>query len=134
MRRARALAALLASACHGGATAGASAPPPDPAPRVTADADSASEPVPVVARAQYSNRAEPALAERIERHFGGICRFKASCGELVAVDCGSVTDGPLYFARRDSLEIVSRCGGYCMNGPCTDCPPEEWRLCREAAQ
>jgi hypothetical protein len=79
----------------------------------------------------YTNEADPALAERIKHRFDG-CRFKAGCGELVVVDCGAVADGPLYFVRRDTLDIVLDCGGRCAAEPCTECPPEDWRACVRA--
>jgi hypothetical protein len=90
-----------------------------------ADAPASSQP--------YTSRADPALVERITRRFGVACRFRASCGDLVAVDCGARTDGPLYVVRRDTLEVIMDCGGRCMAEPCTECPPAEWTTCRASS-
>lgn len=55
---------------------------------------------------------------------------KEYCGNLVGVDCGAAIDGPYYYVKRDTGKIVSYCGGYCMDGKCTNCPPREWTCSR----
>lgn len=49
------------------------------------------------------------------------------CGDLWGIDCEAAVDGPYDYVKADTLEIVSRCGGYCMGGRCTNCPPREWK-------
>ncbi len=50
-----------------------------------------------------------------------------ACGEeLIGIDCNAAADGPYYYAKRSDLEIISTCGGACMGGECTNCPPKEW--------
>jgi hypothetical protein len=116
---------------------GASTPPPTPAttePVKAADTtpapaddgagfahpdqveDPPREPAPEVA---------PELAEKIRRTFGEKCRYERSCGDMIGVDCESAVDGPYYYVRRDTLAVVSTCGGTCRLG-CTDCPPKAW--------
>jgi hypothetical protein len=63
---------------------------------------------------------------RIRSTFGDQCHLVAECGDLLAVDCNSAADGPLYYVNSSSLEKVSTCGGACMKRNCTDCPPKEW--------
>lgn len=70
--------------------------------------------------------ADPELAERIKKTFGEGCKFERECGEMIGVDCGAAADGPYYYAKKGSLEKVSTCGGACMGGRCTDCPPKGW--------
>ena len=54
------------------------------------------------------------------------CHIERTCGELVGVDCDSAIDGPYYYVNSKSNAIVGYCGGYCMGGDCTNCPPKEW--------
>lgn len=65
------------------------------------------------------------LAAEIKRTFGESCRYERSCGDMIGVDCNAAADGPYYYVRRDTLAVVSTCGGACMRG-CTDCPPKAW--------
>lgn len=91
---------------------GGFASPPDPEPS---------------GKTQHSTEVTPELAAQIRRTFGERCRFERACGpELIGVDCDAAVDGPYYYVRRGSLEVVSRCGGFCMSGTCTDCPPKGW--------
>ncbi len=60
--------------------------------------------------------------------YGSDCKIAATCGDLVGVNCRAEVDGPYYYVRKGSGEIVSTCGGACMTG-CTNCPPKEW-TCR----
>jgi hypothetical protein len=56
----------------------------------------------------------------------GRCRIQAVCGTLAGIDCGSAADGPYNYVRIYSGKTLSYCGGACMGGRCTDCPPAEW--------
>ncbi len=66
------------------------------------------------------------LAARITKKFGERCKHERSCGDLLGIDCQSATDGPYYYAQRSDLKTVATCGGACMGGRCTDCPPKAW--------
>lgn len=59
-----------------------------------------------------------------------ICDPPLYCGPIGYMDCHSGADGPAYYFRRDSGEIISYCGGYCMGGPegrcARECPPPQW--------
>ncbi|MBL9104192.1 MAG: hypothetical protein JNL82_24815 [Myxococcales bacterium] len=79
----------------------------------------AAEPVP-------GGPPDPELAARIKERFGERCRYERACGELVGVDCDAAVDGPYYYVTRADLKTVSTCGGACMGGRCTDCPPKAW--------
>lgn len=120
---------LAFAACSG--SAAPSQPPraADPKP-ADADADAgggfASIPEATAPRTQHSSEVTPELADRIRSTFGERCRFERACGEHIGVDCDAAVDGPYYYVRRESLEVVSRCGGHCMSGTCTDCPPRGW--------
>lgn len=69
---------------------------------------------------------DPELAARIKERFGDRCRYERACGDLVGVDCDAAVDGPYYYVTRKDLKTVSTCGGACMGGKCTDCPPKAW--------
>lgn len=70
---------------------------------------------------------DPELDARIKEKHGASCRFARACGDdLLGIDCNAAADGPYYYVRRDDLEIIAKCGGHCMTGTCTDCPPKEW--------
>lgn len=73
----------------------------------------------------------PAIVERLgpDAH----CSAPAFCGDLVAVDCGSEVDGPLYYFDNRSGAPLMTCGGACdmpesmrREGQCTACPPPQW--------
>jgi len=68
----------------------------------------------------------PELLAKISTTFGERCRLKAACGDLLGIDCDSAADGPYYYVNATTLEKVSTCGGACMGGRCTNCPPKEW--------
>lgn len=128
------LAVLLTSAfACSGATSNPSPPAPAPAPAVSSEADAddtgvnfASPPAPEEAPPEsQAEQAPPELASKIRSAFGEQCRFERACGELVGVDCNSAADGPYYYVRQGSLEVVSTCGGACRRG-CTECPPKAW--------
>src|SRR5688572_28330135 len=42
------------------------------------------------------------------------CSRPQYCGSVGYVDCHSMADGPAYYFRRGSGEIISVCGGACM--------------------
>lgn len=67
----------------------------------------------------------PELAARIKQTFGDECRHERSCGGMMGIDCKAAVDGPYYYVRSSTLEVVSVCGGACMRG-CTNCPPRDW--------
>lgn len=69
---------------------------------------------------------DPALAARVSEKFGERCKLERSCGDLLGVDCGAAVDGPYYYVQRADLKTVATCGGACMTGRCTDCPPKAW--------
>lgn len=127
-----ALAPAVVLACSG--AGGTSTPPAArPAPSTepaAAESDSAGFAAPPAADEPRNDPAQtdvsPELTARIKEKFGERCRYERACGELLGVDCDSAVDGPYHYVRRDSLELVSRCGGACMGGACTDCPPKAW--------
>ena len=61
---------------------------------------------------------------RIHQQFGKSCHFERACAGLWGIDCDSAADGPYYYADAKTLAVVTTCGGACMGGHCTDCPPE----------
>jgi hypothetical protein len=70
---------------------------------------------------------DPELDARIKEKHGPSCRFARACGDdLIGVDCNAAADGPYHYVRRADLEIIASCGGACMAGGCTNCPPKEW--------
>jgi hypothetical protein len=128
------LVALLASvaACRG---SGSNNPPAEPETPAAAKEpqepeDSAGFAGPLAPEAppevEAPAKASPELTARIQRDFGERCRYERSCGELVGVDCDSAVDGPYYYVHRETLAVVSTCGGACMSGSCTNCPPSVW--------
>lgn len=68
----------------------------------------------------------PSVAARIKSTFGERCHFERACGALWGIDCDAAVDGPYYYVKADTLEKVASCGGFCMGGRCTNCPPKEW--------
>jgi hypothetical protein len=65
------------------------------------------------------------LSYRVASRFPD-CRLERECGDLLGVDCDSAVDGPYWYVRKDDLSVVAGCGGLCMKGHCTNCPPKEW--------
>ena len=70
----------------------------------------------------------PPDAERdraIRAAYGERCRLERTCGPLWGVDCEAAVDGPYHYLRprTDHVEELATCGGACMGGRCTDCPP-----------
>ena len=63
----------------------------------------------------------------IQRVFGHRCKLERTCGPLWGVDCAAAVDGPYYYARprADRMERITVCGGACMGGRCTNCPPRD---------
>lgn len=64
--------------------------------------------------------------ESIKLRFGRQCRLERTCGPLWGIDCESAVDGPYdyYRVHKDRLEELAMCGGACMSGRCTNCPPK----------
>jgi len=77
-------------------------------------------------KAEVNPKVDPKLAARIKKTFGESCRLERICGDLLGIDCKAAVDGPYYYVKPGSLEKVSTCGGACMGGRCTNCPPAEW--------
>lgn len=83
-----------------------------------------SDPAPTI---EPKSSGDPALDARIKEKHGQSCSFARACGDdLLGIDCNAAADGPYYYVRRDDLEIIAKCGGHCMTGKCTNCPPKEW--------
>jgi len=123
MCRSFAIAIVLACAA---CTPDAPAPSASRTPSVSAAgpaAPSASATTPPSASAPSAPSNDDA---RVRERFGGRCRLERRCGALLGVDCEAAVDGPYYYVKADSLAIVSTCGGACMGGRCTNCPPKEW--------
>ena len=70
---------------------------------------------------------DSALAAKVAQHFKPPCRLERRCEALLGVDCNAATDGPYYYVNAETLEVVSRCGGFCMGGRCENCPPKQWK-------
>lgn len=128
------VAFILLAACSGGVPGSTPPPAPSDAPGPAAPpgdengagfADPAHPPESPPPESPQGEVA-PELAARIKQQFGERCRHERACGDLIGVDCESAVDGPYYYVRRDSLEIVSRCGGFCRGNDCTECPPKGW--------
>lgn len=60
------------------------------------------------------------------KKYGLNCRIERTCDELVGIDCDAAADGPYYYINKNTGDIISKCGGYCMS-ECTNCPPKEWK-------
>lgn len=127
--------ALVLAACSGGVPGSTPPPAPNDAPGPAAPAGEddggagfadPAQPAETPAQPPPATDVPPALAAKIREQFGERCSYERACGELIGVDCQSAVDGPYYYVRRDSLEVVSRCGGYCRGNPCTECPPKGW--------
>lgn len=62
-------------------------------------------------------------------YYGDNCVLLEMCGELASIDCNSAADGPLYYVKVQTKEIVGYCGGFCMaprEDRCQNCPPQDW--------
>jgi len=74
--------------------------------------------------------ADPGRDRAIRARFGDGCRLERTCGSLYGVDCNAAADGPYYYVRPggDRFAVLATCGGACMSGQCTNCPPvnEGW--------
>ncbi len=62
----------------------------------------------------------------IQKRFGQRCRLERTCGPLWGVDCQAAVDGPYFYVhpRADGFHEITVCGGACMGGRCTNCPPK----------
>ena len=126
-------ALTLTLACSGGpgeppapAQAQDGAEPAKPGPEEGASFASPPETEPAVIPGPKDS-GDPALDARIKEKHGQSCRFARACGDdLIGVDCNAAADGPYHYVRRADLEIIASCGGACMAGGCTNCPPKEW--------
>ena len=92
-------------------------------PSATATATATATPTPTPTS---SAAIDASMTARIKSKFGPQCRFERACGNLWGIDCDAAVDGPYYYAKAGTLEQVSVCGGACMGGRCTNCPPKEW--------
>jgi len=75
------------------------------------------------------HKSPPPDAERdelIHKQFSGRCRLERTCGALWGIDCQAAVDGPYYYVRplATGLQRITVCGGACMGGRCTNCPPK----------
>ncbi len=80
--------------------------------------------------------------ENIQKRFQGPnCKLEKQCGGLAYINCDSEMDGPAYYVKSDSLEVVMICGGACEKPEsmrtdgkdCAQCPPKEW-TCQGAGE
>lgn len=92
------------------------AQPAEPEPETKAEAKTEAE----------FPKADPELEARIKKTFGDNCRLERKCKDMLGIDCQAATDGPYYYVVPETLEKISTCGGACMGGKCTNCPPKEW--------
>jgi hypothetical protein len=71
--------------------------------------------------------------------FGKQCHITQQCGDLIEVNCGAETDGPLNYYNNRTGELLMRCGGSCQAGAvpgmplsCHACPPPQFSAaCRQ---
>lgn len=52
------------------------------------------------------------------------CRLERLCGNIAGVDCKSAVDGPYDYFEMTGWTAIAHCGGRCMGGRCTNCPPQ----------
>lgn len=71
-------------------------------------------------------RADAERDAAIKARFGQQCRLERTCGPLWGIDCDAAVDGPYFYVRvkPTGLEEITTCGGACMGGRCTNCPPK----------
>jgi len=62
------------------------------------------------------------FALKIERG----CKLVQECADQVLIDCNSAADGPAYYIDKKAGTVLATCGGACMGGHCTNCPPKGW--------
>jgi hypothetical protein len=138
MRTLLALVLCLTACAAPGEGNPTAAPPPEPAETPTTITKKPAEPDPEdvggFADPKHTEDPAPAPAQpvdpeldaRIKQRFGDNCRYERSCGDMIGVDCNAAADGPYYYVQRTDLKTVATCGGACMGGRCTDCPPKAW--------
>ena len=76
-----------------------------------------------------SQKVNPMTGKVNARFYGFECKNAGLCNDVTAIDCGAERDGPFYYVRSYSGEIISRCGGFCEASPgcgLNNCPPKEW--------
>lgn len=66
---------------------------------------------------------------KIKETFGENCVVQEKCGDMMYVDCNSAADGPAYYVRKGTLEILAKAGGFCMMANSCSGPPTEWTQC-----
>lgn len=69
---------------------------------------------------------EEARVAAIKARFGNSCRLARECAGMWGIDCDAAVDGPFYYVEAQTLKVVAQCGGYCVGGRCTECPPRTW--------
>tara|TARA_B100001179_G_C18595458_1_gene407016 strand:+ start:204 stop:527 length:324 start_codon:yes stop_codon:yes gene_type:complete len=71
-------------------------------------------------------------SESVKETFGPRCELVSQCNDMAYIDCMSAADGPSYYVDSQSMEVLGKCGGFCMIVPeegsdsCQQCPPESW--------
>ncbi len=87
----------------------------------------------ISAQAMADNKILVPTSEVVRKTFGERCKVVKQCGDLSYIDCDSMVDGPAYYVRTATLDVVMNCGGYCMapkedmkDKNCSQCPPEQW--------
>lgn len=75
-----------------------------------------------------SGQVNPITGKINPKIYGENCKTINTCENLIAIDCQSAVDGPLYYVENNSGAIIARCGGACFNpeGCPNPCPPLEW--------
>ena len=80
-------------------------------------------------KAMAENEISAPTEKAIQSAFGERCKLVKQCGDLSYIDCDSMVDGPAYYVRTATLDVVMNCGGYCMapkedmkDKNCSQCP------------
>jgi hypothetical protein len=107
--------ALLVLACACTQAREGNAPTPTPSAPASASASLNLHPAPDADR-----------DAKIKKRFGEECRLERTCGALWGIDCNAAADGPYHYVRvtPGAFEEIATCGGACMGGRCTNCPPK----------
>lgn len=76
------------------------------------------------------------LASRVKGKFTTWCKVAGECGDLAYITCAPKKEGNAYYVKSETLEIIMRCGAYCIGKTeksektrCGECPPAEWKAC-----
>ncbi|HEY1957296.1 MAG TPA: hypothetical protein VGH28_16870 [Polyangiaceae bacterium] len=72
-------------------------------------------------------RADAERDAAIRSAYGPRCHLERTCGPLWGIDCDAAVDGPYLYVRprADHIDQLATCGGACMGGRCTHCPPRD---------